>query len=233
MTDDALSAAAEAAAAREARLGQLEQAVKRLQPKTKDPWEKLQAVSPLISGLLVVIVGYFLTGSVNNAIQRQQLQLSNVKEMRELIVQLNSNGCGEAQSAALTLSAFGRPAVPPLVSVLVSGGDECASAAEQALRGIGLGDPGAVCEPARKLLDSRSGLVSWVACLSVIRLLGDMECTGVRPSVEAFARAVEAAGQKPGSTPPAWRVAPSPALDPIVLGLMKKELERTLKVIRP
>ena len=107
--DDALLA--EAAAAREARLSRIEDGLKKLQPKQKDGWEKLQALTPLVSGILVAVVGYFLTGSVNNAIQRQQLQLSNVKEMRELLAQLNTADSTLADSAAFTLSAFGRPAV--------------------------------------------------------------------------------------------------------------------------
>ncbi len=233
MAHDAPAAASAADVDTERRLTRLEQAVKDVRPKTKDVWDRLQAISPLVSGVLVAFVGYLFTGSVNNAIQRQQLQLSNAKEMRELIVQLNSGNADEAQSVALTLSAFGGPAVPPLITVLVSGDDERASAAEQGLRAIGLGDSSAVCDPARKILDNRSGLVSWVACLSVIRLLGDMECTGARPSVEAFAKALEAAGQTPGSSPPGWRVAPKPPLDPIVLGQLKVELERTLTVLRP
>jgi hypothetical protein len=234
MKDDGLTAAVEAAVDRDARLSRLEEAVKKLQPKKKDGWEKLQAAAPLISGLLVVIFGFILTGSVNNAIQRQQLQLSNVKEMRELLAQLSSADEDVADSAAFTLSAFGRPAVPALMSALAAGGDVRAPAAEQALRAIGLGDPVAVCEPTRKLLDSRSGLVSWIAYLSALRLLADVECGGARASVQAFATALERTSQKPDDPGASgWRVAPSPPLDPILLGQLQKELARTLKVLRP
>jgi hypothetical protein len=233
MQDDALSVAAEAAAAREARLSQLEQAIKKLQPKTRDRWEKLQAVTPLISGLLVVIVGYYLTGSVNNAIQRQQLQLSNVREMRELLAQLNTADANQAESAAFTLSAFGRPAVPALVAALAAGGEVRAPAAEGALRTIGLNDPEAVCEPARKLLDNRSGSFSWIAHLSAIRLLGDMECRGARTSVEAFAQALGTVRNPSDLGAFAWRFAPDPPLDLDGVGRLKAELERTLKILSP
>ena len=89
MTDEAHAQAAEVAVARETRLARLEEDVKKLKPKGKDFWEKAQAIAPLVApivaGLLIAFVTYLLTGSVNNAIQRQQLQLSNVKEMRDLL----------------------------------------------------------------------------------------------------------------------------------------------------
>ena len=123
MHDDAAATAAQAAAERETRLRRIEEELKKLQPKRKDGWEKLQALTPLVSGVLLAFVGYFLTGSVNNAIQRQQLQLSNVKEMRELLAQLETADSNQADVAAFTLSAFGRPAVPPLMAALLSGGE--------------------------------------------------------------------------------------------------------------
>jgi hypothetical protein len=233
MTEDALTDAAEAAAAREARLSQLEQDVKKLQPKTKDPWEKLQAVGPLISGLLVAIVGYLLTGSVNNAIQRQQLQLSNVREMRDLLAQLNAADADQADVAAFTLSAFGRPAVPALMAALAAGGEVRAPATERALRAIGLGDPEAVCGPARQLLDNRSGRFPWVAHLSAIRLLGDLECRGARTSVESFARALDVIHKPSDLGTFAWRVAPDPPLDLDGVGRLKTELERTRRILNP
>jgi hypothetical protein len=183
-------APAELAAAREARLVRLEEAVAKLQPKRKDAWEKLQSVGTLASGVLVAVVGYFLTGSVNNALQRQQLQLSNVKEMRDLIGQLNTADADQADAAALTLSAFGRPAVPAVMGALVAGGEVRAPAAERALRAIGLDDPEAVCDPARKVIDNRTARFSWLAHLAALRLLGDLDCGGARESVEAYARAL-------------------------------------------
>jgi len=231
--DDQLATAAEAAAAREARLGHLEQELKKLQPKRKDGWEKLQALTPLVSGLLVVIVGYFLTGSVNNAIQRQQLQLSNVKEMRDLLAQLDTADTSQAEAAAFTLSAFGRPAVPALMAALLSGGEVRAPAAERALRAIGLNDSEAVCVPARKVIDNRTGRFSWLAHLSAIRLLGDLECRGARASVEAYAQALGAVRSPADVSAFASRVDPDPPLDFGAVEQLKTETERTLRILRP
>jgi hypothetical protein len=233
MPDAALATAAEAAASREVRLAQLEETIKKLQPKKKDAWEKLQALSPLISGILVAVVGYFLTGSVNSAIQRQQLQLSNVREMRELLVQLGADDPGQVYSAAFALSAFGRPAVPALIAALAAGGELRAPATEAALRTIGLNDPDAVCEPARRILDSRSAVYSWLAHLSAIRLLGDLECRGASRSVAVYAKSVDAVRAPPDVTTFAARVAADPPLDFEGIGRLQTELQRTMKVLQP
>ena len=228
--DDALLA--EAAAAREARLSRIEDGLKKLQPKQKDGWEKLQALTPLVSGILVAVVGYFLTGSVNNAIQRQQLQLSNVKEMRELLAQLNTADSTLADSAAFTLSAFGRPAVAPLVAAMVAGGEVRAPAAERALRAIGLNEAEAVCEPVRKVLDNRTGRFPWVAHLSAIRLLGDLDCRGAGASVEAYARALDQI-KSPGDVSAfASRVDVDPPLDLAAVEQLRLEAARTLRILR-
>ena len=232
MHDDAHATAAEAAAAREARLGRLEEGLKKLQPKQKDPWEKLQAVTPLVSGILVALVGYLLTGSVNNAIQRQQLQLSNVKEMRELLAQLNTADSNQAEAAAFTLSAFGRPAVPALVAALLAGGEVRAPAAERALRAIGLNEPVAVCGPARKVLDNDTGRVSWVAHLAAIRLLGDLECRDARASVEAYLRALDQVKSPNDVSGFAARVDSDPPLDLAAVGQLQTEAARTLRILR-
>jgi hypothetical protein len=232
MDDDAHATAAEAAVAREVRLSRLEEDLKKLRPQRKDGWERLQAVTPLVSGLLVAIVGYFLTGSVNNAIQRQQLQLSNVKEMRELLAQLNTADANEAEAAAFTLSAFGRPAVPALMAALLAGGEVRAPAAERALRAIGLNDSEAVCEPTRKVLDNRTGRFSWVAHLSAIRLLGDLECRGARASVESYAQALGQIKSPNDVSGFASRVDPDPPLDLAAIEQLQSETTRTLRILR-
>ena len=65
MTDEAHAQAAEVAVARETRLTRLEEDVKKLKPKGKDGWDMLQAVTPLLAGILLAFVSYFLSGSVN------------------------------------------------------------------------------------------------------------------------------------------------------------------------
>ena len=231
MPENADTLAAEAAAGREVRLHQLEQRLETLQPKRKDGWEKLEALTPLISGIVVAVVGYFLTGSVNNAIQRQELQLSNVKEMRDLLAQLNTADRDQAEAAAFTLSAFGRPAVAPLMAALLAGGEVRAPAAERALRAVGLTEATAVCEAAAKVLENRGARVSWVAHLSAIRLLGDLECRDARRSVEAYAQTLDAIKTPDDVSGFASRLDPDPPLDFAAIEQLKAEAERTVRIL--
>jgi hypothetical protein len=53
-------------------------------PKKKHPIEYLQALTPLI----IAAVGWFVTDAVRSGFERQRLQLSNVTEMRDLLVKL-------------------------------------------------------------------------------------------------------------------------------------------------
>lgn len=146
--------------------------------RRKDPWEKLQALSSLLTAIVVAVLGYFLHDSVSNALKREELQLSNVKEMRDLVAKLQASNttADDADVAAWTLSAFGRPAVGPLVTALCASGEVRGPAAEKALRAVGLSDPEAVCEPTIKIVDNRTGRFSWLVHLSAIRLIGDLDC---------------------------------------------------------
>lgn len=223
--------AAEVAAQREARLNRIEQDVKNLRPKTKDRWEKAQALMPLVSGILVAVVGYFLTGSVNAAIQRQQLQLANVKEMRELLIQLNNGNTEQAEATGFALSAFGRPAVPALIAVLAAGGEVRAPAAERALRIIGLSDPDGVCPPLRRVLDNHSASYAWTAHLAAVRLAGDLECRQVGASLDGLHSRLEKVQRPDNLGSLAGWVASDPMLDLQAVDSLKKELSRTRRII--
>jgi hypothetical protein len=73
----------------EERLAAMEQKVAKLEKNPKDVWDKFQALSGLLSGLLVAIVGYYLTGLVNESLQERQFQFSSAKDMQELLTRLN------------------------------------------------------------------------------------------------------------------------------------------------
>ena len=75
----------------------------------RDGWDKLQSLSPLITGIVLAVFGYFLTGSVNEAIQKSQLQFNYVKEMQDLLTKLNDpkTTLVEGRTDAVALAAFG------------------------------------------------------------------------------------------------------------------------------
>src|SRR5262247_2818604 len=94
----------------EERIQTIEQKVAKLEKRPKDNWDKIQSVSALLSGLLVAVVGYFLTGMINRGLQERQFQFSSAKDMQELLARLNDPAVSleNKQSTALVLAAFGK-----------------------------------------------------------------------------------------------------------------------------
>ena len=152
--------------------------------KKKHPIEYLQALTPLI----IAAVGWFVTDAVRSGFERQRLQLSNVTEMRDLLLKLvgPSVTLQEAQAAASTLSAFGEPAVAPLVTALGSADDVRTPPIEDALRAIGLNHPSAVCDPLLQILRRPTGRFTWLLHRSAIRIVGDVDCANAGPVLQAF-----------------------------------------------
>ncbi len=148
------------------------------------PW--IQAATPFI----LAGVGLYFTDVVRTGLERQQLQLSNVAEMREVLLTLLGSEVTQqqAQAAASTLSAFGAPAVAPLVTALVDADDLRTPAIENALRAIGLNNARAVCDPLVRILQHQSGRFSWLMHRSAIRVIGDIQCADARPLLEAYAQ---------------------------------------------
>ncbi len=148
-------------------------------PQKKGPWDVASLLMPLMNGVAIALVGWWLTGAVEVALKRDTLQLAQVKEMQQLIAGLTADKL-DAQSAlpmALTLAAYGKPAVPPLLALLTERFDEIRGpATESALRAIGMSHREALCGPLLSLAKARAGRLSWPVQATVIRLLGDVRC---------------------------------------------------------
>ena len=169
----------------EGRVAALEAAAKKVPaaPPKKGMWDAAPLVMPLVSSLIsggaLALVAYWLTGNIELALKRDTLQLTQVKEMQALISALTSDKLDteSALPTALTLAAYGKPAVPPLLTLLTERFDEVRGpAAESALRAIGLANRDAVCEPMVTLARARAGRLAWPVHATVIRLIGDVRC---------------------------------------------------------
>jgi hypothetical protein len=159
----------------------LQEDVEKLKAKPKDKWDKLQAASTLISGLLVFGIGYWVKDSIDLAREEQQLQLANVTEMQELLVKLPAATADEAAAAALTLAAFGPPAIGPLVTALDSG--KQVPAAEAGLRTVGIAHSAEVCESLLAVMTNRAARFTWITHKSAIRLIRELECPCARQAL--------------------------------------------------
>ncbi len=204
-------------------------------PKPPDVWDRLNVLGPIITPIIVLVIGYWLTNSVDNALKKQELQLSNVKEMREELAAIQkSDVTPEAvQASAYTLAAFGQHAVPPLLTVLASGDEIRRPAAERALRAVGLTDPEAVCGPVARVIDNRTGRFNWLTLQSAIRLAGDLSCANARSALEwqniQLSR-INSASDLPKLS---HYVDPDPPLDLDAVKQLKEDLSRALTIVKP
>jgi hypothetical protein len=171
------------------RLADLENAPRSV--KRKDAWDVVGVLMPIINAVVLAAVGWWLTGAVEAGFKREQLQLAQVKEMQELISRMTAEKIDSAAAlpTALTLAAYGKPAVAPLLAVLTERYDEIRGpAAEAALRAVGLAHREDVCTPVLVVMGSRAGRFGWPVHATAIRLLGDMRCVEAVRELTALER---------------------------------------------
>jgi hypothetical protein len=165
----------ESAMALDARLKALEDGVKQLKPRSSlRDW--IQTLGPYLSGLIILIVGFWLKDSVTMAFQREQLDLSYVKDVRELIENFDkATEQSSADTNAIALAMYGKFALVPLIERLETG-DVAKIAAERGLRLVGANQPEAACPRFANLLDDPSPRFTWQTHKTIIRLLGSSGC---------------------------------------------------------
>jgi hypothetical protein len=165
----------ESAMALDARLKALEEGLKQLRPRSSlRDW--IQTLGPYLSGLIILIVGFWLKDSVSMAIQRDQVDFSYVKDVRELIQNFDkATEQSTADTNAIALAMYGKFALVPLIERLESG-DVSKIAAERGLRLVGANHPEAACPRFANSLDDPSPRFTWQTHKAMIRLLGASGC---------------------------------------------------------
>jgi hypothetical protein len=159
----------------------------KLLPKIKD-------IAAILTPLILAAVSFYVTNSITGAMQREKLDLDHLSVMKELMTELASPDIdsAKAEAVAVSLAAFGQAAIVPLIHELQVGGDIRPLAAEEGLRAIAFRDPETVCARLGDVLRNRSGLFSWQAQNSVIRLLGDIGCGAALEDLKEFQVRLEA-----------------------------------------
>jgi len=200
----------------------------------KDNWDKLQALSPLITGVVLAAIGYFLTGSVNQAFQKSQLQFNYVKEMQELLSKLGDPKTTpeEAKTTAVALAAFGSFSIAPLLNEIQSGELNRPAAGEYGLRAVALADPANTCPALGRVLENRSAAYNWLTHRAAIRILGSANCRTVRSVLDHYrARVARAASSPDGFAAFQETLAEEPHVTKETVDLLKAELEKTFKLL--
>jgi len=128
------------------RLTELEQEVQKLKKPKKDIWDKLSAISGLISGSIIVLVGLFVT----SALKKRELAISQVQTVQSFLPQLQSGGPKEKEAALLAIQALDTKSGLAL-SLAVLYRDE---GSINAIRKMGSGPDAAIAKRARETLAS-------------------------------------------------------------------------------
>jgi hypothetical protein len=202
--------------------------------ESKDNWDKLQALSPLITGIVLAAIGYFLTGSVNQAFQKSQLQFNYVKEMQELLGKLGDSKTTleEAKSTAVALAAFGSFSIAPLLNEIQSGELNRPAAGEYGLRAVALADPVNACPALGRVLENRTAAYNWLTHRAAVRILGTANCQSARPVLAGYAARLNAATATPsGFTTFQETLAEEPAVTRETVDLLKSEVAKTGKLL--
>ena len=94
------------------RIEELENHVKGLVP-SRSFLSVLKEFLPLLTPIIVALIGLYATAVIKGAIQERQLDLSELTAIRELMVKLAApgNDLETAEATAVALSAFGTPAI--------------------------------------------------------------------------------------------------------------------------
>lgn len=192
-----------------------------------------QALVPIISGAVILLLGYAAKDSVDQALRREQLHLAYAEKMQQLLVQLRAPDASResAEAAALTLATFGAPAVPPLVNALQYEGNT-ALAAESGLRGLALTAPEAACQTLERVLTNRTRLFRWETHLRSLRLLGDLDCRSALPTLQNYRSRLAAARAEDQFKSYAALLHPESRPDQDNLTQLRDALDQSLLLLR-
>jgi len=176
-----------------------------------------------LAAAVLLLVAYWVKDSVDLAVKQQQLQLSYAKEMKgELEAMAKAKAdVTDVERAAVLVSAFGQPAVLPLLNELRYGGNR-ALGAEAGLRSLAFMHPGAVCDAVERAMSSPARVLAWEAQMISARVVAAANCRESLPLLRTQARALAAvrAGKSQDMPGVACRIPGVP---------QQKEWERTLE----
>jgi hypothetical protein len=222
----------ESAFALDARLKSVEGDLRKLKGSGVREW--LQTLAPYIGGLVVLLVGFWIKDSVTIALQREQLDLSYVQQMRDLIQDFDeSNTQAAANANAVGLAMYGKHAILPLVERLEGGGDVVPDAAERGLRLVGTEHPAEACVKFRRVIDDRAHRFKWQTHKTLIKVIGQSECADVRADLESYRAALKQLGSDESAALFARRYSQSAGFDVESAKALIAEIDAALEILSP
>lgn len=221
----------EGAFAIDSRLKTLESDVRKLKGgSTLRDW--IQTLGPYASGLIVLVVGFWIKDSVTLALQREQLDLEYVKQMRDLVKDFDEASTQPVANANATgLAMYGKHAIMPLVERLESG-DVAPIAAERGLRLIGANDPVVACPKFLSVVKDRSRRFTWQTHKTMIGVLSQSGCTKTLVDLQNYRDQLVALGkdnQKIATF--AKRYSNADAFDAESAGSLRAALDESIEIL--
>lgn len=194
--------------------------------KTKDGWEKLQAVAAILTPLVLAVFTWLATGQMDSYIKQRQLEVTSASAMSGIFGKLLKETSDDANQHAVELANFGRQALLPLLYVLRDSNDVRAQAASNGLESLALTSPNEVCGRLAALLDNQTGLYRINTHSKAVLILGKAGCLQSRTALEQYRSRIEVA-QSALQHGAAVQMFADPA-DPNKLSDLRDDVDRSL-----
>lgn len=212
----------------EKRLRSIEEKMEHLKPGGKDTWDKLEKLSSACWAVVTLLISVFVTGRIETALKERQLHLENVKDMQQLMQQLDKADAQSAMSYGLALGAHGRYAVEPMIQVLQSGIVDHREAAIAGLRAAAAIDEDFVCKQLTGVIQNRTRLYQMEVPESAAKLLGDLDCKDAARPLRDY---VERLGRATPETAPFTQVPGSQGITQANIDDVKKQAQDSLTAV--
>ena len=197
-------------------------------PKPKDGWDRLQIIAGALTPVVLAVLAYVLTGKIELALKKRQLEVATVKEMQSLISEIVHADSGDkATAAAVGLAAYGSSAVAPLCNLLRSPQQPVVAGAIEGLRTIGAGDPEAVCKPMKEILANRTRIYSWENHQTAVEMIGQLRCKDGAAALREYQRFLQRGVDALKSA-----AAPTPQPDIAALDSLQKSVQNSLQSLQ-
>ena len=156
----------------DARLRSIESDLRKAKQSNIRDW--LGTLGPYVTGVAVVAMGWLINDSVTHALQREQLDLDYITEMRDLIKDYDEAKGTNQTSYTVALAMFGAHAIPPLLKRLEI--SDLAGSAEDGLRIIGSEHPDRACPVFSNVISDQARRFRWQTHKAMIEIIGQSSC---------------------------------------------------------
>jgi len=176
------------------KVAELETTVLARQDPTRDFWDKVGIIMPVVTGLLTLFaslvlagVAWLISGRVEQALRERQFQFENAKVVESSLERLGQGAdAATTRRISVSLAGYGRYAIAPLIQAMQNAAPEQMDALADGLRAVGVTDRAAVCDQLRSVLGNRTKLYHLDVQRSAAQGLGDLNCQSASAPLQEY-----------------------------------------------